>query len=146
MLSCKFIIWQYGLWSFQMGDIKLDRFLPMNQHTQTKLLSFEFFLCQKSSESFSIFMQNSKFNNFLWVCWFLCKNLSNFVPPLENSTTCIRAMTCIIIRCIPIFQKINSLITSLEYSVKIWSLYFTIQNICRLDAVQDFLFKKPHMH
>ena len=20
-------------------------------------------------------------NNFLWVCWFLCKNLSNFVPP-----------------------------------------------------------------
>ena len=26
-------------------------------------------------------IQNSKFNNFLWVCWFLCKNLSNFVPP-----------------------------------------------------------------
>ena len=26
-------------------------------------------------------VQNSKFNNFLWVCWFLCKNLSNFVPP-----------------------------------------------------------------
>ena len=24
---------------------------------------------------------NPKFNNFLWVCWFLCKNLSNFVPP-----------------------------------------------------------------
>ena len=22
-----------------------------------------------------------KFNNFLWVCWFLGKNLSNFVPP-----------------------------------------------------------------
>ena len=26
-------------------------------------------------------------NNFLWVCWFLCKALSNFNPPLENSTT-----------------------------------------------------------
>ena len=26
-------------------------------------------------------IQNSKFNSFLWVCWFLCKNLSNFVPP-----------------------------------------------------------------
>ena len=26
-------------------------------------------------------IQNSKFNNFLWVCWFLCKNLSNLVPP-----------------------------------------------------------------
>ena len=32
--------------------------------------------------------QFSKFNNFLWVCWFLGKNLSNFVPPawkLDNS-------------------------------------------------------------
>ena len=26
--------------------------------------------------------QFSKFNNFLWVCWFLCKNLSNFVLPV----------------------------------------------------------------
>ena len=25
--------------------------------------------------------QFSKFNNFLWVCWFLGKNLSNFVYP-----------------------------------------------------------------
>ena len=24
-------------------------------------------------------IQNSKFNHFLWVCWFLCKTLSNFV-------------------------------------------------------------------
>jgi hypothetical protein len=53
-----------------MGDTKLERFLPKNQHTQMKLLNFEFwinvkkcqnltfkvnFLCQKSSESFSIF-------------------------------------------------------------------------------------------
>ena len=28
-----------------------------------------------------------KLNNFLWVCWFLGKNLSNYVPPFENSTT-----------------------------------------------------------
>ena len=26
--------------------------------------------------------QFSKFNNFLWVCWFLGNNLSNFVPPV----------------------------------------------------------------
>ena len=26
--------------------------------------------------------QFSKFNNFLWVCWFLGKNLSNFVSPV----------------------------------------------------------------
>ena len=24
-------------------------------------------------------IQNSKFNNFLWLCWFLCKYLSNFI-------------------------------------------------------------------
>ena len=27
-------------------------------------------------------VQFSKFNNFFWVCWFLCKNLSNFVYPV----------------------------------------------------------------
>ena len=31
--------WQYGLWSFQMGGTKLERFLPKNQHTQRKLLN-----------------------------------------------------------------------------------------------------------
>jgi len=31
--------------------------------------------------------QSSKVNNFLWVCWFLGKNLSSFVPPFEKSTT-----------------------------------------------------------
>ena len=57
------------------------------------------FVYQKLSESFSFFFsltlllkwcsifessplnQFSKFNNFLWVCWFLSKNLSNFVSP-----------------------------------------------------------------
>ena len=50
------------LWSFQTGGTKLEIFLPENQHIQ--------------------------FNNFLWVCWFLGKNLSNFVPSawkLHNS-------------------------------------------------------------
>ena len=32
------ILWQYGLWSFQTGDKKLERFLPKNQHTRRKLL------------------------------------------------------------------------------------------------------------
>ena len=35
-------LWQYGLWSFLMGDTKLERFLPENQHTQRNLLNFEF--------------------------------------------------------------------------------------------------------
>ena len=34
-------LWQYGLWSFQTGSTKLERFLPKNQHTQRKLLNFE---------------------------------------------------------------------------------------------------------
>ena len=34
-------IWQYGLWSFQAGGTKLERFLHKNQHTQRKLLNFE---------------------------------------------------------------------------------------------------------
>ena len=29
-------IWQYGLWSFQMGDTKLEKILPKNQHTKRK--------------------------------------------------------------------------------------------------------------
>ena len=32
-------------------------------------------------------IQFSKFNNCLWVCWFLGKSLSNFIPPVENSKT-----------------------------------------------------------
>ena len=34
-------LWQYWLLSFQKGGIKLERFLPKNQHTQRKLLNFE---------------------------------------------------------------------------------------------------------
>ena len=34
-------LWQYGLWSFQMGGTKLESFLPKNQDTQRKLLNFE---------------------------------------------------------------------------------------------------------
>ena len=69
-------LWQYGLWSFQTGGTKVEKFLPKNQHTQRKLLNFENwvsgevsksakspklltfkanYLCQKSSESFAVF-------------------------------------------------------------------------------------------
>ena len=32
-------LWQYGLWSFQTGGTKLERFLPKNQHTKGQLIS-----------------------------------------------------------------------------------------------------------
>ena len=86
---------------FSNGDTKLERFLPKNQHTQKNFLNFEnrtnlslsslqkseflkliisffhYFWCQNLT-----FKVNFLFNNFLWVCWFLCKNLTNFVPPV----------------------------------------------------------------
>ena len=37
-------IWQYGLWSFQAGGTKLERFLHKNQHAQRKLLNFQFWI------------------------------------------------------------------------------------------------------
>ena len=37
-------LWQYGLWSFQTVGTKLERFLHKNQHTQRKLLNFEFWI------------------------------------------------------------------------------------------------------
>ena len=36
----------------------------------------------KNGQLLRLPIQFSKFNNFLWVCWFLCKNLSNFVYPI----------------------------------------------------------------
>ena len=40
-IFCTCSLWQYGLWSFQTGDTKWERFLPKNQHTQRKFLNFE---------------------------------------------------------------------------------------------------------
>ena len=47
-------VWQYGLWSFQTGDTKLEIFLPKNQHTQKKLLNFEFWINGELSKSAKI--------------------------------------------------------------------------------------------
>ena len=95
-------VWHSRLWSFKTRDTKLERFLHKNQHTQRKLLNVENW-CSGDSFSISFSLKNtnlgahflflllknkfwgsplvqfSKVNKFLWVCWFLCKNLSNFV-------------------------------------------------------------------
>ena len=39
-----FPVWQSRLWSFQTGVTKSERFLHNNQHTQRKLLNFEFWI------------------------------------------------------------------------------------------------------
>ena len=43
--------WQYRLWSFQAEGTKLERFWPKNQHTQRKLLNFEFWINGELSKS-----------------------------------------------------------------------------------------------
>jgi hypothetical protein len=47
-------VWQYGLWSFQAGGTKLERFLQKNQHTERKLLNFELMAITKIGHHFSI--------------------------------------------------------------------------------------------
>ena len=49
-----YLLWQYGLWSFQTGDTNLERSLPKNQHTQRKLLNFEFWINGELSKSAKI--------------------------------------------------------------------------------------------
>ncbi len=44
ILTSYLSLWQYRLWSFQGRDTKLERILPKNQHTQRKLLNFEFWI------------------------------------------------------------------------------------------------------
>ena len=47
---CTWGLWQYGMWSFQTGGTKLERFLHKNQHTQRILLNLRIGLmgrCQK---------------------------------------------------------------------------------------------------
>ena len=38
----KCLLWQYGLWSFQTGGTKLERFLPKNQYSTYPKEIFEF--------------------------------------------------------------------------------------------------------
>ena len=55
------LLWQYGLWSFQTEDKKLERFLPKNQHAQRILLNFEFWINGELSKSDKIWLSKSIF-------------------------------------------------------------------------------------
>ena len=88
----------YTFATFASKINKLERKKSKKFHKQKKVqaitLTFNsFFLHEKSKWSTlksltfasywgSPLVQFSKFKNFLWVCWFLGKNLSNFVPPV----------------------------------------------------------------
>jgi hypothetical protein len=65
------VLWQYGLWSFQTEDTKLERVLPKNQHTQRKLLNFEFWINGELSKIGHHF-SNKEFQKLI-----LSKNVNN---------------------------------------------------------------------
>ena len=44
-------VWQYGLWSFQTGGIRLERLLPKNQQDKGKLLNSENWVSGRVSKS-----------------------------------------------------------------------------------------------
>ena len=44
------MVWQYGLWSFQVGGTKLKIFLHKNQHTQRKLSTSKFWINDQLSK------------------------------------------------------------------------------------------------
>ena len=49
-------VWQYRLWSFQMGGTELERFLPKNKHTQRKLSNFENWVRGEQSVTKAVFL------------------------------------------------------------------------------------------
>ena len=64
--------------------------------------------------------QFSKFNNFLWVCWFLGKNLSNFVPPVWklHNTYC-HNVRCTVLSTYLVASMLNCLLYSMCYRPKL---------------------------
>ena len=60
-LGIRQALWQYGLWSFQGGGTKLERFLHKNQHTQKKLSNFKFWINGKLLKSAKIRLSKSIF-------------------------------------------------------------------------------------
>ena len=80
---------QLCAWNLQPANIKKLFFQIMMQKSFVKFaykndINVNIYLLSKIQQT-AVFLpkliQFSKFNDFLWVCWFLGKNQSNFVPP-----------------------------------------------------------------
>ena len=77
-------------WYYQKMSITKNMQLNWYSSNEENWERFQWFLKIKLKTLFDTSPSHhfSKFKNFLRVCWFLGKILSNFEPPLENSTTC----------------------------------------------------------
>ena len=61
-----------------------------------------------------------KFNNFLWVYWFLAKNLSNFVPPcLKTQQLVLPYYACFVLEKLP-----------LNFATCAWQYEYFFRNYC----------------
>ena len=69
-----------------LSKMSITKNVLLNWYSSTKKKweKFEWFYESKILALFDSYFvnPNSKFNNFPWVCWFLGKNLSNFVSPV----------------------------------------------------------------
>ena len=61
ILRYAYLLLQHGLWSFQTGDTKLERFLPKNHNIQRKWLNFDFWINGELSKSAKIWFSKSIF-------------------------------------------------------------------------------------
>ena len=78
-LFCKKIdIPKWNYWILRIGLMGSLSSLQKSEFLKLIISFFHYFWCQNWYQ----WHKFSKFNNFLWVCWFLCKNLSNFVYPI----------------------------------------------------------------
>ena len=78
-------------------------------------------------------IQFSKFNNFLWGCWFLGKNLSNFVPPVWKLI-----MFCSIYSILVYFIMFWFQVSKVWESVERWGISISISN-CNNKIITWFL-------
>ena len=99
-----------GLWRFQKGGTRLERFLPMNHHTQRKLLKFEFWINGELSKSAKIWLSKSIF---------YVKNHPNFSHFFSSKNTNLGAHFLLL----RFFENINFLIIT-EMVPYFWQLAF----------------------
>ena len=83
--------------------------------------------------------------NFFWGCWFLCKNLSNFGPPLENSTT---RITILPVHSRPYWQRKTytkyEIHPSLSANVSIIDIIFVVNPMCTHSKVCTIIVLMKH--
>ena len=85
-------------------------------------------------------IQFSKFNNFLWVCWFLGKNLSNFVPLVWKLHNRYCHNMYLYISCDKVISVFNFTMQKQELTilVKIWIIFVIIAKLTMCRRIKNW--------